>query len=263
MSIFPQEIIDKIILYTDKSTIMQNRYLLSKYALKKTYKKTTIEMIEDNDIECINYNKFYILNIEKNLFFNKIIIYSNKNTVEKLLKWCYFHKITSSLMTIKIILLLNPYKEKEKIYKILELLYYYNYKFHIYHYILGIEWNSIILLEFLISKNIKYYEYSNEILDMIINKKDITLFKWCIDHNMLNYSKVLIKVILTRDKTFIKQVLKLIPLTYISLLYKKLKENNIDSIYIKWVLLICLAQEETDSTLDLEIINLFEKEHFI
>ena len=38
-----------------------------------------------------------------------------------------------------------------------------------------------------------------------------------------------------------------------------MKENNMEISYIKWTLLICLAQEQSNQYLDLEIINLFEK----
>jgi hypothetical protein len=249
----PQELIDKIILESDNRTIIQNRNILSNYAILLSYKKNIIDMIKDNDIEALNYNKTEIQH-SKEYVFNKIIIHSEYENVEDLLNWAYANEIYPTMITIKLLLLIDNNINKLK--TILNVMYNNNYKFSIYHYLFGIEWRNITLLKFLLEKNINYYNYAEEITKSIIKTRNIELIEWSLNNNLIQYYKMLICVFLTGDKIFIKKIIRITPLTIIHWAIKKMKKENFNKKYIIWCLLITLSQEH--NIFDDEILEIYK-----
>lgn len=227
---FPQEIIEYIIMLSDTQTIINNRELLSEYCKKKSYQKSVSEMINQCDIQCLDYN---FSNIKENIDLNKIILHSNLEDLDALLYWAYSKKIYCNIFTLKLLLLLA---DNNKLQKVLEFLnkkeYYFNYN----HYLLAIEWSNSCLVDFLLLLNIRPENIKTNIIKALVRRKNINFIKFFIDKNIVCYSELLEKVITTYDKNFILKCIDIIPLTTIHWTIKNLVLSNVDNRFILWLL---------------------------
>lgn len=246
--ILPQELIDIIILKSDNKTIIENRNILSDYAKRCSYNKSIIDMIKDNDIEALNYNT-----LKENIF-NKILVHAENENIENLLNWAYSKQLYPTMITMKLLLLLDD--NTDKVYNILNIMYNNEYKFNIYHYLFGIEWRNLTLLKFLLEKKIDYYKYSDDITKSIIKTKSVYIINWCLENHLIQYSKMLTYVFMTGDKSFIKKIIKDTPLSTIHWTITKMKQENFNKKYIIWCLLLTLSQEH--NIFDDEILEIYK-----
>lgn len=235
----PQEIIEHIIMLSDKQTIIENRYLLSNYMYKTSLEYNIVDIIHNVDIEALEYKIRNEDCVARGLF-NRIILYENNisNTCT-LLEYCYKNNIKHDIISLYLILQIKDY---DKTSSILNVLYNNNFTFYIFHYYITLEIDSIVFMDFLIGKNIRP---DPVLINEIIYSEKIELFLWLNKYDLYTYHDILYKVVKTFNKEYILSCLKYLPLHTVHWTVKKLKDDNVDYDFILWVLVSCLIENHT------------------